>query len=251
MNGIDLLKIIRAMCYSFKDQKCLPQSIYEANNRFCSMRQSKHETPVQCCERHQNCAQVLEQCGGTIGQEEELLKVVYKEKKIKISSASASEKDDVSAASRERILGIGFIAGADTVRCGTMLRSFENACTAGRDEWPKTLSDAHRVMTNWKQERNSSPRLDNEGVSFATEGGGEGKKKNAHATCFKCGKKGHVSYECPGTDEETDTNANTQEGNHGSNGELQSGEQLLIDAVEDAITLKQTAVSRMTELRLD
>jgi len=87
-------------------------------------------------------------------------------------------------------------------------------------------------MTNWNQERNSSQRIDSEGVSFTTEGGSKGKKKNAHATCFRCGKKGHMSCECPDVDEEADANTNAQEGNQEGDDNSQLGKQLLIDAVE-------------------
>ena len=231
MNGVEVLKIIRAICYSFEDQKYLAQSLHEANHRFHSMRQAKHETPVQHYERFQNCAKVLEQCGGSIGQEEDLLKVIFKDMGMSPTTTIASEKDAVTAASRERMLGIGFIIGADRTRYGNMLRSLENAYAAGRDEWPKSLTNAYRVMTNWKQERNSGPRIDNDGLSFATEGGGgqPRKKKGANSTCFSCGKKGHLSHDCPGTE---DANANAQENQQDDDDNTQSGEQLLIEAVE-------------------
>jgi len=161
-----------------------------------------------------------------------LLKSICIEKGLPHVTTSGLQKEAVTALSPDQMLGIGLVLGADRSRYGTMVRSFENAYTAGRDEWPKTLVAAYRVLTNWKQERNNSIRLDSEGVSFATEDNGRGNKKNMN--CFNCGKKGHLAYEC--TEEAKDNgkneaNTSLQAGDDGT-AEEETGEQLLIDAVE-------------------
>ena len=43
-DGIGLLKIIKAICFNFHDQKYIPQSIHEAKQRFYSIQQGQHDT---------------------------------------------------------------------------------------------------------------------------------------------------------------------------------------------------------------
>ena len=45
----------------------------------------------------------------------------------------------VLTATREQVLAMGLILGADRERHGAMIRNCENAFTAGRNEWPRTL----------------------------------------------------------------------------------------------------------------
>jgi len=74
---------------------------------------------------------------------------MFKEKGLDIKTASPTELSMINNLARERMLAVGFILGADRSRHGGMIREFENAYTAGRDEWLKTFTDAYRVMSNW------------------------------------------------------------------------------------------------------
>ena len=66
------------------------------------------------------------------------------------------------------MLATGFVLGADRVRHRSMIRSFENAFTTGRDEWTKTLVDAYRTLSKWKRESVGSPHVESEGVSVGS-----------------------------------------------------------------------------------
>ena len=72
-----------------------------------------------------------------------MLKSICIEKGLPHATTSDLQKEAVIALSRDRMLGIGLTLGADRSRYGTMVRSFENAYTTGRDEWPKTLVAAY------------------------------------------------------------------------------------------------------------
>ena len=41
-DGIELLIVIRGICYTFQDQRYVPQSIHEAKQRLYAMKQYKH-----------------------------------------------------------------------------------------------------------------------------------------------------------------------------------------------------------------
>ena len=109
-----------------------------------------------------------------------------------MNTNDADERKIVVTKTKDRILAIGFILGADKGRYSGMVRGFENTYTAGRDEWPKSLADAHRTLTNWKREVPSGiPRGESEGVSFSTEGTSS---SNKGPRCWTCGEYGHTKW---------------------------------------------------------
>jgi hypothetical protein len=80
------------------------------------------------------------------------------------------------------MLTTGFIMGADKARYKSMILEFENTYTMGVNKWPKMLTDAHRVLANWKGIKTTGVCIDTQGVSFNTDGavedrgGGRGPK---------------------------------------------------------------------------
>jgi hypothetical protein len=68
-DSIKLLKEIRALVYNFQSQKYAPQALHEGKRRFYLLSQDKHSPCQVYLERFQNCVNVIEHCGGFIGQE--------------------------------------------------------------------------------------------------------------------------------------------------------------------------------------
>jgi hypothetical protein len=250
-DGIALLIIIKSICFNFQDQKYVPQSVFETKRRFYSLKQAQHETVAQYYERFQNQASVLEQCGGTIGGDHGVHQIIYDEMKVDATKASDPVKETVRAEARERALAIGLLLGADRNRHGAMIREYENAFTAGRDEWPRTLLGSYRVLTNWKRDQAPSTLDRTDGVSFATaatggrgesgrgrggrgEQGGRGGRGRymSHVRCYNCGQTGHLSYDCPVDNDEHQHSAETnlQEGEEQGDADDETAEQFLTNA---------------------
>jgi len=228
-DGISLLVIIKSTCFNFHDQKHVLQSIHEAKVRFYSMRQGHFDTVTQHCEKCQNNVQVLDQCGGDIGLDTGVWKMTCLEQGMSNTTTDSDELKKVQTLVKDRMLATGFILGADRFRHGSMIRNFENAFTTGRNEWPKTLVDACRTLSNWKRENTGSVQLESEGVSFGTDGATEGAGKDcSNALCWRCRKQGHLKRDCaePDPDSGAEGNANVQDG-------AETGEQLLLGAIED------------------
>jgi hypothetical protein len=198
-DGIELLAVIKSICFNFQDQKYVPQSIYESKKRWYKIEQGRGEPLTQYYERYQNNVEVIEQCGGTVGYEEGVQATVYKDEGVSPTTTDAGEIKSVLDKTKERMLATGFIMGADEARYKSMILEFENSYTMGVDKWPKTLTDAHRVLANWKGIATAGVRIDSQGVSFNTDGttedrgggGGRGPK------CWRCFEVGHLKRDCP------------------------------------------------------
>jgi hypothetical protein len=120
----------------------------------------------------------------------------------------------------------------------------------GVDEYPKTLTAAYSLLTNWKQDTRSLARLANagctgiafntvkgkelesdgeEGTTLATAGrkqnpqSGNGGKDKSHIKCFRCGKMGHFANGCTAKIDKTEEDQD-------EGGDDQSGTQLLMAA---------------------
>ena len=89
---------------------------------------------AQYYEKYQNNLQVLEQCGATIGNDTGVRNMVCKELQIDVNTNDSDERKIVVTKTKDRILAIGFILGANKGRYSGMVRGFENAYTTGRDE---------------------------------------------------------------------------------------------------------------------
>ena len=142
-------------------------------------------------------------------------------------TTDADELLSAESKAKDRMLATGFALGADQARCGSMVGSFENAFTTGRNEWPKTLIDAYQMLSNWKPEQGARTVQESDGVSFGIEGETEGRGRR-NIRCWKCHKIGHVHDECTEPDEkdeEADMNLN--------DGSEDANQQLLLDAAED------------------
>ena len=108
--------------------------------------------------------------------------------------------------------------GADKSRYWKYLEDLENDFLKGRNDYPETLNDAYRVLSNCKTHNSSNHTAGKEGVAFlldglelseeqvsllATEGGNDDddaaarRKRNLkYMKCYNCGKRGHLSKDC-------------------------------------------------------
>ena len=219
-NGVELLKIIRSVCFNFASQKYLPQAVHEAKRRFYLQSQGKYMNAQDYLEQFTNHVDVLTHVGAVIGPDTTIVESLAG---IDSTTKKLNTITDVHRAeARELYLAVSFLLGADRARYGKLIEDLENNFLQGQHLFPKTINDAYTLLANWKQDPRNAMRMGgggNEGVVFTNNGeepenaetvlANVGKKKSGkskeHITCFKCNKQGHYSNECPENDKTDDT----------------------------------------------
>jgi hypothetical protein len=213
-DSILLLKAIKSLVYNFQSQKYHPLAIYDGMRRFYMIYQEKHTSCQVYLEKFQNCVDVLEHCGGSVGHVAGLVNLTLADRDIDPNLATRAELTEAIKTTEDQYLATAFLAGADRSRYGKLIENLENDFTQGQDRYPKTLTAAYSLLTNWKQAVHKSLGPANDGMSF-TNVDGDGNtehslnnngrnsvsrlqwlKDKVNITCHKCQEKGHYANEC-------------------------------------------------------
>jgi Reverse transcriptase (RNA-dependent DNA polymerase) len=216
VDGLKLLKGIETIVYKFNSTQYLPHALHDNIRLFYLTSQSKTQTADEYLKEFNSRIAVIEGCGGSIGQHDEIAKMLAKEQGL-TGILSAAVKKKLKEDARERYLATAYIMGADRSRYFTYLRSLENSFLDGNNLYPKTLQQAVNVLTNRKSEASvqvtttngvaftqaDDPPDDQNGTTLATDGSAGKKKSLQHIQCVKCKQFGHYANKCT-TDTSTD-----------------------------------------------
>jgi hypothetical protein len=211
LNGIDLLRIIKLICFNIEDEKYVPQKAHETKAAFYAMKQGRDSDQAYQI-RFLNTVQVIEQCGASLGEDPLIRKMVCKDLSLSTTTTSVNELATIKSTVRDYALGAALILGADPDRYSSMIRGLKNASLAGRDKWPKTVTEAYNYLSKWESDgTNSRSNHDYEGTAFINQGregshGREGSREtrdkgepqawHEKMTCRKCLKVGHIASFC-------------------------------------------------------
>jgi hypothetical protein len=250
-DAIELLCMIRDICFNFLSQKSPALSIHESMRKFYMQKQGKQMTCDAYLDQFTNSKDIVEHVGRILAAHPTLGDDVLEELGREREMALVRQMVWASSKAKERYLATAFLCGADRDRYQELLVGMENSYLKGVDEYPpKTMTAAYSLLTNWKQDTWNLSRLVNAGmggVAF-TKVGGDGvdddaeadgttlatggerqratraAKDKSHIKCFRCGMMGHCASEC------------TVEESEEKQDEPQSGTQLLMAAAASAMT---------------
>jgi hypothetical protein len=91
-NLILFLREIKALVYNFQSQKYGPHALHEGKRQLYLLSQDKCSTCQIYLERFQNCVNVIERCGGSMGQEPGLLQKVLQEDQGKSNDTATTDE---------------------------------------------------------------------------------------------------------------------------------------------------------------
>jgi hypothetical protein len=207
-NGIELLRVIKLICFNIEDEKYAPQKVHETKAAFYALKQGRDSDQAYQI-KLMNTVQVIEQCGASLGEDPLTWTIVCKHVGFHVNTTTASEVAEITKKERDYTLGATLILRDDPDRYSSMIRGLKNPSLAGRDEWPKTVMEAYNYHSKWEG-GDTSARVarDFEGVSF-TNDTLEPQAWHKKTTCRKCKKRGHIATFC---DNEKVSSTNVQDG---------------------------------------
>ena len=130
-----------------------PLALHEAKCRFYLHTEGKSATCQQYYESFKNNVEVIEYCGGVIGEEDtgvvdnELILLGMNQ-----AQANDAQLAQAKAVAEDHVLGCAFLFGSDKHRYGKLLEDLENGFTQGSDVYPATLQQAYTLLVHWKQD---------------------------------------------------------------------------------------------------
>jgi hypothetical protein len=215
LNGIELLRVIKLICFNIEDEKYAPQKVHETKAAFYALKQGRDSNQAYQI-KFMNNVQVIEQCDISLGEDPLTQTIVCKHLGFWANTTIATEVAEITKKVREYTLGTAMILGADPDRYISMIRGLKNASLAGRDELPKTVTEAYNYLSKWEGD-DSSTRMahDFEGVAFTNDNRKPQPDRreplawHAKITCHKFLKVGHIATFC---ENEKVSHTNVQDG---------------------------------------
>ena len=124
-DGVALLKWIKNLMYSFQSLKSLSHSLHELKRRFYFCTQGRH-TPVSAyMEKFQNCIDVIEHSGGSVGNDPGKVFQLAKERDIDVELLSETSLTKLRKSAQEQNLAAGFVLNSDRRRFGVLIAGME------------------------------------------------------------------------------------------------------------------------------
>jgi hypothetical protein len=195
LDGIELLRIIKLICFNIEDEKYAPQKVHETKAAFYALKQGKDSDQAYQV-RFTNTVEVIEQCGASLGEDPLTRTMVCRDIGIQSNTTDATEMARITTTVRDYTLGTAFILGADSGRYSNMIRGLKNASLAGRDEWPKNVTEAYNYLSKWESEDSNPPvPREYEALNFH-QAEKEPQPWHAKMTCRNCNKLGHIAAFC-------------------------------------------------------
>jgi hypothetical protein len=215
LNGIELMRVIKLICFNIEDEKYAPQKVHEIKAGFYALNQGRDSDQAYQI-NFMNTVQVIEQCGASLGEDPLTRTMVCKHLSFCANTTITTEMVEITKKVRDYTLGTVMILGGDPDHYSIMIRGLNNSSLAGRDEWPKTVTEAYNYLSKWEGDDTSARAArDFEGVAVTNDTREtqpykrEPQDWHAKMTYRKCKKVGHITTFC---ENEKVSNTNIQDG---------------------------------------
>jgi hypothetical protein len=193
-----MLRVIKLICFNIEDEKYAPQKVQDTKAPLYALHQGRDSYQAYQI-KFMNTLQVIAQCGASLGEDLLTRTIVCKHLGFRANTTIATEMAEIIKKLRDYTLGTSMILGSDPDSYSSMIRGLKNVSLAGRDECPKTVTEAYNYLSKWEGDDTSvHAARDFEGVAFAYDTRDprpdtrEPQAWHAKMTCRKCKKIGHI-----------------------------------------------------------
>ena len=205
-NAIGLLTIIKKICFNYSAEKFMPLSAVIAMQAAYTVRQPETMPAVEWHEHFKNLITTAEACGGSFvipGVSDMLKEQQFPDTSFVF--LTDVERNKFKESVRQLTLATLYVRNSNKDRYASLRQKLENDFLCGQNNYPATLADAQKLIVNYKPENKpqaAQHRRTNDGIVFA-QPGRQGETNMSNITCYKCGKKGHFSYDRKCKEEDT------------------------------------------------
>ena len=149
---IIMIKMINSLSHQTTDQKYHPLSLYMAKKRVFGLQQGPHMTNAQLVEKPKVRVEVIEEIGGAIEADTNLVKqkLAAYLKDIMVDSADVNTAHTTEAQRRalEQYLAVILLCAEDRVRADRrILKELKNDVLKGQSAFPATQAEALAMVT--------------------------------------------------------------------------------------------------------
>ena len=95
LNGIDLLRVIKLICFNIEDEKYVPQKVHETKAAFYALRQGRDSDQAYQI-KFLNTIQVIEQCGASLGEDPLIRLMVCKDLGFQPTKTTATKMAEIT-----------------------------------------------------------------------------------------------------------------------------------------------------------
>eukprot|EP00957_Ditylum_brightwellii_P177866 13548177-Ditylum_brightwellii.AAC.1 len=120
-----------------------------------------------------NRKEIVEQCGGNAAHHPGLVSNTLQEAGLdpdKPDTISNEDREEAKRDAKEVYLAWVFLSNTNKVKFALLLHDLANSHLRGNDEYPRTITAAHKLLVGWEGGTYSIPGPSNNGIAYTTVG---------------------------------------------------------------------------------